>query len=87
MMEEKFCQSCSMPLTPDTLGSEANGEKNPHYCQYCYQNGAFTGDMTMEQMIDFCVPHMVQAHPDMTPEQAKAQMSQFFPMLMRWRKG
>lgn len=86
-MEEKFCQSCGMPLSPEMLGSEADGTKNPHYCQYCYQNGAFTGEMTMEEMIEFCVPHMVQAHPDMTAEQARAQMSQFFPMLMRWRKG
>ena len=42
---------------------------------------------SMEEMIEFCVPHMVSAHPDLSPEQARAQMAQFFPMLMRWRKG
>lgn len=87
MMHDQFCQSCGMPLSPEVLGTEADGAKSPHYCNYCYQNGAFTGEMTMEEMIDFCVPHMVQANPGMTPEQAKAQMQQFFPMLMRWRKG
>ena len=86
-MEEKFCQSCGMPLSPEILGTEENGTTNPHYCHYCYENGSFTGNMTMEEMIEFCVPHMVQAHPELTAEQARAQMAQFFPMLMRWRKG
>ena len=86
-MNEQFCQSCGMPLSPEVLGTEADGSQNPHYCRYCYHDGAFGDNMTMEEMIDFCVPHMVQAHPGMTAEQAKAQMQQFFPMLMRWRKG
>ena len=42
--------------------------------------------MTMEQMIDFCVPMTVQANPGMTEEQARDQMRRFFPMLLRWRK-
>ena len=66
--------------------TERDGTPSPHYCKYCYQNGAFTGDMTMEQMIDFCVPMTVQANPGMTEEQARAQMRRFFPMLLRWRK-
>ena len=53
----------------------------------CYQNGAFTGEMTMEEMIDFCAPVMAQANAGMTEEQAKAQMYRFFPMLLRWKKG
>lgn len=83
----KFCQSCGMPLTsPEDHGTEADGSASQDYCQYCYQKGAFTSSMTMEEMIDFCVPHMVAAHPDMTPQQAKEQMAQFFPLLLRWKK-
>lgn len=83
----KFCQSCAMPLTkPEDHGTEADGKHSEDYCQYCYQKGAFTSSMTMEEMIDFCVPHMVAGHPEMTPEQAKAQMEQVFPMLLRWKK-
>ena len=81
-----FCQSCSMPLTDDLRGSEADGSKSKHYCKYCYSKGKFTGDMTMEQMIDFCAPMMAQANPGLDEEQAKAQMRQFFPMLKRWKK-
>ncbi len=83
----RFCQSCGMPLTPGVeLGTEADGTPNPDYCGYCYKDGRFTGEMTMEEMINFCVPMMVQGNPGMTEEQAKAQMHQFFPMLKRWKK-
>ena len=52
--EMKFCQSCGMPLTEDVLGTDADGSKNEDYCIYCYKDGAFTGDFTMEEMADFC---------------------------------
>ncbi len=85
--EMKFCQSCGMPLTsPEDHGTEADGSASQDYCQYCYQKGAFTSSMTMEEMIYFCVPHMTAPHPEMTAQQAKAQMEQFFPMLLRWKK-
>ena len=83
----KFCQSCGMPLGPDTArGTEADGSASGDYCSYCYKEGKFVGEMTMEEMIDFCAPMMAQANPSMTQEQAKAQMRQFFPMLKRWKK-
>lgn len=91
MMEQykdmKFCQSCGMPLGPGVeLGTEADGSPNADYCSYCYKDGKFAGEMTMEEMIDFCAPMMAQANPGMTQEQAKAQMHQFFPMLKRWKR-
>ena len=83
----KFCQSCGMPLGPDTAhGTEADGSPSADYCSYCYKDGKFAGEMTMEQMIDFCAPMMAQANPGMTQDQAKAQMHQFFPMLKRWKR-
>jgi len=84
-MELKFCQSCGMPLTDSDLGTEQDGSPSRHYCKYCYQKGAFTGEMTMEEMIDFCTPMVVQANPDITAEQARAQMLKFFPQLLRWK--
>ncbi len=83
----KFCQSCGMPLLPGTEpGTEADGSPSPDYCSYCYKGGKFQGEMTMEEMIDFCAPMMAQSNPGMTQDQAKAQMRQFFPMLKRWKK-
>ena len=55
MMEQKFCQSCGMPLSDATvLGTETNGSKNEEYCCYCYADGHFTVDCTMDEMIDHC---------------------------------
>ena len=83
----RFCQSCGMPLGADTpLGTETDGSPSADYCSYCYKDGKFTGEMTMEEMIDFCAPMMVKGNPGMTEEQAKAQMHQFFPMLKRWKR-
>ena len=86
IMDMHFCQSCGMPVTEELLGTEANGEKNPDYCTYCYQKGAFTfPGATMEQMIEICVPHMLEANPGMTEAQARAMMEGFLPSLSRWR--
>ena len=79
-----FCQSCGMPLSGENKGTEADGAPSPHYCKHCYQSGAFTGRMTMEEMIDFCAPMMAEHNPPLTPEQAKEQMRRFFPLLLRW---
>ena len=40
-----------MPLTEEILGTNADGSKNEEYCIYCYKDGAFTGDFTMEEMV------------------------------------
>ena len=85
-MNHTFCQSCGMPIDDPALrGTERGGTPSEHYCKYCSQEGAFTGELTMEEMIDFCPPLMVRANPELTPEQARAQMAQFFPSLLRWR--
>lgn len=85
-VNQKFCQSCGMPLTdPAVLGTEAGGAPSEHYCKYCYENGAFTADMTMEEMIDFCAPMMSQGNSGLTEDQARDQMRKFFPMLLRWK--
>ncbi len=89
-MEHKFCQSCGMPLTDDIKGTNTDGSRNEDYCIYCYKDGKFTQDMTMEQMIDHCAQFTEeinkQSGQNLTQEQAKDMMRQFFPQLKRWKK-
>lgn len=89
-MKEKemaFCQSCGMPLAdPGLLGTNADGTLNTEYCLYCYREGDFTADLTMEEMIETCVPFMVQAHPELSAQKAHEMMRQVLPQLKRWRK-
>ncbi len=84
-MEGKYCQSCAMPMgtTDEMYGSNADGGKNKDYCKYCFENGAFTSNATMDEMIEICVPHMVSAHAEMSEEKARNTMRVFFPALKR----
>ena len=84
---QEYCQSCGMPMNNDEnlFGHESDGSLNGDYCKYCYDNGTFTGECTMEQMIDTCLPFMLEANPGMTKEQALSMMREFFPQLRRWK--
>lgn len=86
----KFCQSCGMPLNDENRGTNADGSKNEDYCMYCYQNGKFTNDCTMDEMIEFCAQFVDEVNKNMpkpmTKEEYKDVMRQYFPMLKRWKK-
>ena len=88
--EMKFCQSCGMPLNDQVLGTNADGSKNEDYCMYCYKDGKFTNDCTMDEMIEFCAQYVDEVNKNiskpMTREEYKQMMRQYFPMLKRWKK-
>ena len=84
---QKFCQSCAMPIGGDGLfGTNADGSINEDYCKYCFKDGEFTSDMSMEDMIAFCSEKMVEVHPDMDKDEALKMMNEVFPQLKRWAK-
>ncbi len=85
---QKLCQSCGMPLgeEKELYGTEADGSYSADYCIYCYRDGDFTADITMEEMINSCVPFMLQAHPELAPAKARAMMAAVLPRLKRWRE-
>lgn len=85
-MQEKYCQSCAMPMSPEDYSTNADGSENQSYCKYCYENGAFTSDDTMEEMIEACIPHMVPPNGSMTPEMARKILEESLPQLERWKK-
>ncbi len=80
-----------MPLTDENRGTNADGSRSEDYCVYCYQDGKFTQDFTMNQMVEFCLQFLDQmnAHTgqELTPLQAKEQMLQYFPHLKRWKEA
>ena len=86
-MEERYCQSCAMPMgaTDELYGTEQDGTKSADYCKYCYENGAFTFHGTMQEMIELCMPPMVESNPGMTEAQAREIMTGFLPTLKRWQ--
>lgn len=88
-IEMKFCQSCGMPLSEEVLGTNADGSKNDEYCIYCYKDGAFTGDFTMDEMVDYCAQFVDDYNQStgqrLSREAYKASLQQYLPTLKRWR--
>ena len=88
MEETKFCQSCGMPLTDEVLGTNADGSKNQEYCIYCYKDGAFTGNFTMEEMAEYCSMFVEEYNKNtgknLTACEYKAELLKYYPTLKRW---
>lgn len=86
-METAFCQSCGMPMNAEgaQYGREKDGSLNADYCRWCYDEGEFLGNPTMEEMIAFCLPYERKAFPDRSEAEVRAQMQRFFPTLKRWK--
>ena len=88
-MEEMYCQSCGMPMgaTDESYGINADGSKSKDYCKYCFKNGAFTANCTMDEMIEFCVSHMATVDSGMSADEARKMMRGFSPQLKRWKQN
>lgn len=84
----KFCQSCGMPLTDEIAGTNADGTKSEDYCIYCYKDGAFTGDFTMEEMVDYCSMFVDEYNKNtgqaLTACEYKDVLRKYYPTLKRW---
>ena len=74
-----------MEAASEMYGTNADRSKNGDYCKYCFENGAFTSNVTMEEMIEICVPHMA-ANAEISEDKARKMMREFFPALKRWRQ-
>ena len=86
----QFCQSCGMPLTADDqCATHADGSTCFDYCKYCYDEGKFNWECTMEQMIDHCAQYVDEFNRNtgqaISQEEYKQVMRSFFPMLKRWK--
>ena len=81
----KFCQSCAMPMSDEHFGTEKDGSKSEDYCSYCYQDGEFTSDISMEEMINYSAPKAAEA-TGMSEEAARKMCEDMFPHLKRWMK-
>lgn len=89
MEKDLFCQSCGMPLTDESFSTNADGSVNKEFCTYCFSKGAYTSDVTMDEMIEHCLEYIDEFNKDsgqqFTKEQAREEMRKYFPMLKRWQ--
>ena len=79
------CQSCGMEFELEAdYGINADGSMNEDYCIYCYQNGKFTSDLTLEQMIELCAPMVAASNENLDVASASLMLWDFLPNLKRW---
>lgn len=85
--ELKVCQSCAMPMeNVEVQGTNTDGSRNEDYCHYCFKDGSFTKEESMEEMIETCVPFVSNGNPWPNADAARAAMAEIFPKLKRWSK-
>ena len=79
-----------MPMgdTDELYGTNEDGSRSEDYCNYCYHDGAFTMDCTMEEMIEQCAEmYAMNSGGDAAAvEAARTHMTELFPTLKRWKK-
>ncbi|MBP1614113.1 MAG: Zinc finger protein [Bacteroidetes bacterium] len=88
-IKEKVCQSCGMPMAAiEHFGTNTNGSPCTDYCCFCFQQGGFTHNMSMEQTIENSVSYMdgsekTNGHT-LTKSEAALKMYIQLPTLKRW---
>ena len=85
MSDGDFCQSCGMPFFQEKdHGTEADGSPSEEFCSWCYRDGAFLEDETLEELIERCAPGMAESCR-ITLDEAVSFMGALLPTLERWR--
>lgn len=80
-----ICQSCGMPMTEKAhYGTNADGSPSQEYCAYCYENGKFQAECSMEEMIEICLDAAPEMYNDR--DSSRKQMLEYFPTLKRWKE-
>lgn len=80
-----ICQSCGMAMHYSDHGKNADGSSSTEYCRYCYPNGSFSKNETMEEMIESCIPFYVGEEFNSSAE-AREYLTKLYPTLKRWKK-
>jgi hypothetical protein len=80
------CQSCGMPMKKDPQGggTNADGTKSGMYCSFCYQQGAFTKNCTVEEMQTLCKSKLKEMG---FPGFVAGMFTMSIPKLERWKNS
>lgn len=84
-MDKLICQSCSMEFKEEEQGTNTDGSKNKYYCIYCFKDGKFTQDMTLEEYIEFSLQFAKDV--GMTEQEMREYCIKTLPTLKRWNNS
>lgn len=79
-----------MPMSAtEHFGTNKDLTANKEYCCYCFDDGQFTEELTLDEMMDryaeLAESYCVQAEREFNREEVYKKIRQSFPLLKRWR--
>ena len=83
-MKPSICQSCGLPFTPETSGTNRDGNKNLDYCINCFKNGEFVDHSLSLHELEVKLLEMAEIHNEISLEEAQ-QIIRILPDLQRWK--
>lgn len=88
--QELVCQSCAMPMTQaEDLGTNTDGGANAEYCTHCFQNGGYTNNRTIDEMIESNLHSLddfnKQTGSNYTEDEARTILKMHLATLKRWK--
>jgi hypothetical protein len=74
-----------MPLPNErSHGTNSDGTYNNDYCHHCFQNGKFTSEVTIDEMINISIKYVKDHYA--SEEKAHEDLNKKFSALKRWKK-
>ncbi len=83
MSDRNICQSCGIDLVEGLHGTNVDNSLSNDYCLLCFQKGAFTEDLTLEQAAN-SISENVNI-PGVNKEEAYLFTKKNLLKLKRWR--
>lgn len=89
--EVPICQSCAMPMQKlEDFGSDNDKSICIEYCNHCFQEGKFTHNRTVEEMIEFNLKFLDEFNKEngtnYTEDEARNILKLHLVTLKRWKK-
>lgn len=66
-------------------GTEVDGSFSEEYCIFCYKDGKFVQNITMDEYIEICLPYTISK--GMSEKEARETLKKDFSKLKRWKKN
>lgn len=81
-----ICQSCGMAMHESDYGRDSDESANTDYCKFCYFDGEFVKNETMEEMAESCIQFYV-GNEFKTADEARNYLLKLYPALKRWKNN
>ena len=86
-----ICQSCGMDISSDEhKGTNADGTLSTEYCGYCFQDGKFANDLTLEEYLEIGLeysPEYTAAKSEAEREEIVKMTREYLSKLKRWKQN